>query len=219
MRALPYVRTDLLARLEPLGEMFANDYRSLIDTPTDVLHEYDPAFSYLIVNSRIERATLLHLRRLEVTEISFQDALVTLGMRIKRRRDDLAAYRKQVDNVIQASSQLTNGENEDFDTIIEFLKSAQATEEDDMEVWRRLDVKRQSALITIEQLQNLLGLKKKANHNKNKNKNRAARKKELKQDKGAVSQGDTDDETETSEEPPFIQGCLGSGPLLWRQTA
>lgn len=219
MRALPYVHTDLLARLEPLGEIFANDYRSLINTPTDVLYEYDPAFSYLMVNPRIERATLLHLRRLEATEISLQDTLVTLGMRVKRRRDDLAAYRKQVDDVIQASSQLTNGEDEDFDTIMEFLKSAEATEENDMEVWRRLDIKRQSALITIERLQNLFGLKKKANHNKNKNKNRAANKKELKQNKGTASQGDTDNEAETSEEPRLLQGCLGSGPLLWIQMA
>jgi hypothetical protein len=44
----PRVRSALLARLETLGETFADDFKSLVAEPNVFLHEYDPAFSYLV---------------------------------------------------------------------------------------------------------------------------------------------------------------------------
>jgi hypothetical protein len=48
-QVLPCVRSALLARLKTLGETFADDFKSLVAAPNVFLHEFDPAFSYLVV--------------------------------------------------------------------------------------------------------------------------------------------------------------------------
>jgi hypothetical protein len=205
--ALPRIHSELMTTTGPVGEQFGTALPSVIANPRFIV--CSSGFLQVLVGGyggarttslqangspRIELATMKYLRTLEQKEISLHDALQILGTRIKRRRDDLTAYRKQVNDIIKSSPDWTHG---DLDTIMKHLKFAQAVEKNDMEIWRRLDIERQSALITIERLQNLLDLKKKkANHNKNKNKNRFARKKEVKQAKGTASQGDTDDEAE-----------------------
>jgi hypothetical protein len=196
--ALPRIHSELMTTTGPVGEEFGTALPSVIAKPRLIV--CSSGFLQVLVGGyggarttslqanerpRIELATVRYLRTLEQKEISLHDALQILGTRIKRRRDDLTAYRKQVNDVIKSSPDWTHG---DLDTIMKHLKFAQAIEKNDMEIWRRLDIERQSALITIERLQNLLDLeKKKANHNKNKNKNQSARKKELKQDKETLT--------------------------------
>lgn len=146
----------------------------------------------------IEQETLKHLQALEHNEVFLERALKVFGARLKKRRDDLAAYREKINNISTCQDQ-------ELDIIMSFFKSMQAREHNDMEMWRRLDMERQSIRITIGRSQKLLGTEKKKNHNRNKNKNRAAKKKQQKemvqQDDATAGQGDTDNEVEVEEEP------------------
>lgn len=151
----------------------------------------------------LEQETLTHLRALEYNEVFLERALKVFGARLKKRRDDLAAYREQIDSISTCQDREPN-------TIMSFFKSMQAREHDDVEMWRRLDMERQSIRITIGRLQKLLGTEKKMNHNRNKNKNRTAKKKQKKEmvqhDNATANQGDTDNEVEVEEEPHHTQG-------------
>jgi hypothetical protein len=138
---------------------------------------------------------LVHLQELEERADALRRALGFIGTRIRRRIEDLAAYRKMVNDYIRASLQVDapTHKGEDLDAIMKYLKFLQGCAANDMEIWRQVDTQRQSAIITIGRLQKLLGIKKKANKNKNKNKNRnrAARKR---QQQGEGEGGGEEDE-------------------------
>jgi hypothetical protein len=160
--------------------------------------EFEPAHS-INKDSRFERETLQHLQTLENHTSNLEEVLKTFGTRIKRRKDDLVAYRKILDKAIHfLRTDISEYKSGNLDTILAFIKLAQAGEDNDVEIWRQLDAERQSTLITVERLQKLVGPKKKKVNQRNKNKNRALRKKEAPKEK----------------EAPFeVQGCLGSGPV------
>jgi hypothetical protein len=129
--------------------------------------------------------------------------LESFGTRIRRRIDDLAVYRDILDKAIQSlQTDISQYEHKDLDTMLAFIKFAQAGEDNDVEIWRQIDAERQSTLITVERLQKLVGPKKKINQ-RNKNKNRALRKKEAPKEKEVQ-------EEEEEEAPIEVQGCLGS---------
>jgi hypothetical protein len=130
--------------------------------------------------------------------------LESFGTRIRRRIDDLAVYRDILDKAIQSlQTDILQYEHKDLDTMLAFIKFAQAGEDNDVEIWRQIDAERQSTLITVERLQKLVGPKKKKVNQRNKNKNRALRKKEAPKEKEVQ-------EEEEEEAPIEVQGCLGS---------
>jgi hypothetical protein len=90
--------------------------------------------------------------------------LESFGTRIRRRIDDLAVYRDILDKAIQSlQTDISQYEHKDLDTMLAFIKFAQAGEDNDVEIWRQIDAERQSTLITVERLQKLVGPKKKIN--------------------------------------------------------
>jgi hypothetical protein len=173
--------------------------------------ELEPAHN-INKNSRFERETLQHLQTLVDHASNLEEVLETFGTRIKRRRNDLAAYRKILDKAIHfLRTDISEYKSGNLDPILAFIKLAQAGEDNDVEIWRQLDAERQSTLITVERLQKLVGPKKKKVNQRNKNKNRALRKKETPKEKGVQEEKEVQEE---EEEAPFeVQGCLGSGPV------
>ncbi|KAH0291118.1 hypothetical protein KCU62_g2952, partial [Aureobasidium sp. EXF-3399] len=220
-QALPRLHSDLSVLLTTVGMRSRKGTDYAITEPNTVFREprivqslasghgldawprnISPPTNQQINNKpQIELQTAVHLRALQDKEVMLETALKVSGLRLLKRRDDLAAYCEQIDNIPTCQGQ-------ELDTIMPVSKFAQAAEHNDMEMWRRLDMERQSIRITIGRLQKLLGIEKKMNHNRNKNKNRAAKKKEkkLQQGKATANQGDTDHEAEAEAEvePPSI---------------
>lgn len=199
-RALPNLYPDLSTRLPISGEVDGYRVEKLITDP-DIVTCTEPILEDLTgkddMNPLIEQETVAYLQELEHNGLRLGAALETFGTRLLWRRDELAAYRKKIDSI-------PTRQGLELDIIMSFLRSAQAGERNDLEVWRRLDMERQSILITIGRLQKLLGFGKKTNHNRNKNKNRVVRKKEkkkLQQDKGTAGQGNADNKVKAEEEP------------------
>jgi hypothetical protein len=133
-------------------------------------NELEPAHN-INKDSRFERETLQHLQTLVDHASNLEEVLETFGTRIKRRRNDLAAYRKILDKAIHfLRTDISEYKSGNLDPILAFIKLAQAGEDNDVEIWRQLDAERQSTLITVERLQKLVGPKKKKVNQRNKNK-------------------------------------------------
>ena len=194
-RALPRIHSDLSIRSPISGEVYGHRVEEVITDP-DIITCDKRILQYLTgrdnKNPLIGQKIVAHLRELEHNEVILERALKVFGIRLKKRRDDFAAYLERINSI-------SIRQDQELDDIMSFFKFAQAGERNDMEMWRRLDMERQSIRITIGRLQKLLGTERKMNHNRNKNKNRAAKKKteKLQQNKEMVSQGGSDKESET----------------------